>query len=102
MSFGKRRKVDKPQILHLKKHSLNAIRAGELVVEPCKKKIKDGLSAVHKKMFFNTAVLHIPAEIDYLIVQTIEGMGYEQKDVRVAMHEGLQELRFEIFPPESV
>mgnify|MGYP003417987745 CR=1 FL=1 len=102
MTFGKKRKIDKPQVIKMKKRTLDQLRDGSLQVGPCKKKIKDGLTEAHKKMIFGHPVLHVPTEIDYFLAQTIEGMGYEQKDVRVAFYEGREEIRFEIFPPESV
>jgi hypothetical protein len=105
MAFGKKpRKVEKPQVLILKKKTLDSIRDGHVQIRPTTKKAKDGirLSEEHKHMFFHHAVLHVPTEMDYLIAQTIEGMGYPQEAVRVAMYEGREELRFEIFPPEEV
>lgn len=51
---------------------------------------------------FQKRVLHIPTEIDYLLAQTIEGMGFEQEEVKVAYYEGAKEISFHIFPPEGV
>lgn len=103
MSFGKKpKKYSKPQMLRMTVKTLDSLRDGCLVVDPCKKNIKDGLSEAHRKMLFQKAVLHVPTEIDYIVAQTIEGMGYDQNEVRVSFYEGRKEISFEIFPPESV
>lgn len=102
MAVGKKRKVEKPQCLRITTKLLNSIRDGHLQIRPCKKNIKDGLTEQLKHDLFHVRVLHVPTEIDYLLAQTVDGMGYEQKDVRIAFYEGREELRFEIFPPEGV
>lgn len=104
MAFGKKhKKVQKPQTLRMKKRLLDSIRDGHVQVRPCLKPIKGyALSEELKQTLFHEAVLHVPTEIDYLVSQTVEGMGYEEKDVRIAFYEGREELQFEIFPPEPV
>lgn len=98
MAIGKKR--SKPKLLVLKKATLDSIRDGRVQVRPNNN--KNGLSEELKHELFYRSVLHVPTEIDYLLTQAIESMGFDQNSVRVAFYEGHEELRFEIFPPEGV
>lgn len=100
MTTGKRRKAG-IQRLYIKTKTLDGLRDGYCKTEPCKQPITDGLSDLHRNLIFTAQVLHVPTEIDYLIAQTVEGMGYHQDEIRVAFYEGRHELQFEIFPPDT-
>lgn len=102
MSIGKKRKINRSQSLRLPVKFLNGLRDGRCYVSPCKKHITDGLTELHRNMIFTARVIHVPTEIDYLVAQTIEGMGYEQHECRVGVYEGRHELHLEVFPPEGV
>lgn len=102
MPIGKRRKIEKPQRLQMSVKFLNGIRDGYCQVAPCKKHITDGLTDLHRNMLFSVPALHVPTEIDYLVAQTIEGMGYDQDECRIAVYEGRHEFQLEIFPPDGV
>lgn len=104
MAIGRRHKVGEPRILTVETKLLNALRDGKLsnlmswkgpVLNP------SALSEKRKNMIFGIPVLHIPSEIDYMCSQVIEGMGYDQREVKVAFYEGHKEFRFEFFPPEK-
>ena len=51
---------------------------------------------------FQKRVLNIPNELDELLYQTIELMGYEKHEVKVGYYESTNQIEFEVFPPQQI
>jgi hypothetical protein len=84
---SKKRKIFEPQFLKLRKSFLDALSVGKV----------ENLS-----LEFQGRVLYIPQEIEYLIEQTIDGMGFEKGEVVVSFFEDPTDISFTIRPPEPV